>query len=484
MTKEPPYITDYAYAIVGGGFPGLFASYYTSQHSKKTILFETSKNLGGVMQPIEFEGLKMDLGTHSLTYLSPEITKIFLELSNHTLKPNDYPTNSRLCGKIYSGAHYPDLTGLSSNTLERTHKQIFKNTKIISITRNQTYYQYMKSRWGEITADALTPTIKKMTNHHPKEIDRTSMYFRYFDKIKISEKVEPRAPLLIKFMTSLLYGLNRIFKIPFFNIFLIILKELNKHNRIEYLSPKTADINKKIGSDLYPEKNYIGAFTEEIIQTLNRQNVTIKTKTTIKSIEAIDGKLLVTNENENNYLVDYLFWGSPLSILETTLFNTTKLKNLETSSGMLLVYFILDKQHFSGQRSYFEQLDNDMLLWRIGFNKSYVNGDPNHIRYYACIEIPMKPEIYHEANIDDIKAQLWQEAITLNLVKNDMPQKHMHLYTPHVFKILLKGHQKQTNKLRKKIKKHYPNIIFLAPHVFNRSNIADMIINKLNPTLK
>ncbi len=478
-----PNKTYIPYVVIGGGFPGLFAAYYLSKHHKKTILFDAGKKMGGVMQPIEFNGLKMDIGTHYINDVFPEITEHLLDMANHTLQPINPHTGSRYYNHISPQVHYPDLTGLDSQIIKKIEAELFNNTSLMP-KHFTTLQHYIEKNWGKTALLHLTPMIQKITNHHPKDLDKTSIYYRWFSKIIIPQ-TSSKQNLMIYLLHSLeliLHKINQKIPLPKFYSIINILNFANKQNRLI-----NNDNNQPhaVGHSYYPEKRYIGAFTEEILTTLTRQDVILKNETPIVNIQKTnDNKMMLTTKQGDVYLTDYIFWGNQLSQLEPLILNSNHLKDKESSSGLLLIYFQLTSEHNPPSHiGYFEQLDSDMLLWRISFNHGYVNDDKKNIKHYVAIELPMNQQTYEKSDIESIKKQLWQEIITLKLLTGNMPTDHMHLYNPHIFKLFLTDHRQKSKEITKKIKQKFSYINFLEPSSFDRNVIAKKIINILNPII-
>ncbi len=479
--KDKIYIP---YVVIGGGFPGLFAAYYLSKYHKKTILFDAAKKMGGVMQPIEFNGLKMDIGTHYINDIFPEITEHLLNMANHTLQPIYPHTASRYYNHISPQVHYPDLTGLDPQILKKIETELFDNTSLMA-KRYTTLQHYIEKKWGETALLHLTPMIQKITNHHPKDLDRTSVYYRWFNKIIMPQTSKKQNFLSYpsNLLGLILHKINQKIPLPKFHSIIFILEFVNKRNRIS--NNENSQYQGEGGHGYYPKKRYIGAFTEEILTTLTRQNVILKNETPIVAIQkTYDNKMMLTTKQGDIYLTDYIFWGNQLSQLEPLLLGSTQLKDKETSSGLLLIYFQLTAEHKPpADIGYFEQLDSDMLLWRLSFNHGYVNGDPKNIRHYAAIELAMNQQTYEKSDIESIKKQLWQEIITLKLLTGTMPTDHMHLYNPHIFKLFLTDHRQTSKAVTKKIKQQFPYITFLEPSSFDRNIIAKKITNILKPVI-
>ncbi len=460
---------QYDCAIIGGNFAGLFASHYlTTHHHKKVILLEASNKLGGVMQPILFKGLKMDLGAQYISTIFPHITDYFVQLSNDSIVPTKFNITSRFYDKIHPTAG-PDLTHLNDDILQQIQTDLLSKSKIFPAKRYQTYDAFMHNRWGKSARDYLTPFIRKVTLRDPQEIDQTSLYLKQFYRINISKNNQ----FLQKFSLNLIHHMDMIVRKYIPNKVLIgFFNQINKKNRV-------SDPNRKFDywNNYYPRKKYIGAFLEEMLQNIKQHHIETQTQSKVVKITPAGKKLQIETEAGEFYNVQNILWCSPLNILENILLQTNELVNFESSSGALIIFFVLNEHNNIPENGYLEQMDDDMLLWRISSNQSYVDDDPNHIKNYITIEAPFSPEAYENSNLDDLKQQLWQEATDLNIVSGKMPDENMHLYSPYIHKIFLKDHSKIVAKINKKIKKLSPNIQFLKPHISNRAYIAHEIIN-------
>ena len=53
---------DYDIVIIGSGYRAMITAYLASKKNKKILIISKSKNISGIMDPIEWEGAKFDKG--------------------------------------------------------------------------------------------------------------------------------------------------------------------------------------------------------------------------------------------------------------------------------------------------------------------------------------------------------------------------------------------------------------------------------------
>ena len=60
--KEKRKMKEFDNVIIGSGFRALITAYFCLKKKKNVIVISNSKNLSGVLKPIEWDGAKIDKG--------------------------------------------------------------------------------------------------------------------------------------------------------------------------------------------------------------------------------------------------------------------------------------------------------------------------------------------------------------------------------------------------------------------------------------
>ena len=447
-------MTQHNYGIIGGGIAGLIAAYALKE--KRPTLFERGKNFGGIIQSMPWQNMSVDFGCHIIDNTHPDVTKLMFALSDNSLQAVDIEYNSYFLGKI-SPVLTPDLTNCALEIQEKILKQTLEIVKSDKDQNNKNLQDYLDNRWGRIAGQYLKQAVYKITKNHAEGLDACNISYLPLARIRIldDEFIKP-------------------------------LKEQNPliDERLAVYMPQNSTENLKITTNilnhkwLYPKINGIGDFTTNAIKVLQAHSIHLQNQTLIEKIICHDQSIELQYGNNKTHFKN-IYWCNMLSDLERLLLQKDRLKSLEDSCGMLLVYFKLPKQAIN-PLSCLQNYDHDFLLYRYAAAGIYSNQIDDEGNSYICLEVTMRKEDYDSANIDALKARLWEECQKLNLVHSKAPLASHHIYAPSAIKLYRAGHAKQAHEVAEEITKiSGGRIKFLTPRLFLRTQIALDILSNL-----
>ena len=454
ILSHKKFMTQHNYGIIGGGIAGLIAAYALKE--KRPTLFERGKNFGGIIQSMPWQNMRVDFGCHIIDNTHFDVTKLMLALSDNSLQAVNIEYNSYFSRKI-SPTLNPDLTNCPLEIQEKILKQTVEIVKSQANPDNKNLQDYLDNRWGKIAGQYLKKIVYKITKNHAEGLDACNISYLPLERIRILD-----------------------------DNFIKLLKEQNPliDARLAIYMPQNSAENLKTAENilnhkwLYPKINGIGNFTTNAIKVLQANHIHLQNQTEIAKIICHDQSIELQYENNKTHFQN-IYWCNMLSDLERLLLQKDRLKSLEDSCGMLLVYFKLPKDTIN-PLSCLQNYDNDFLLYRYAAAGIYSNQIDDEGNSYICLEVTMRKEDYQGANIDALKARLWEECQKLNLVYSKAPLASHHIYAPSAIKLYRAGHAKQAYEVAEEITEiSQGRIKFLTPHLFLRTQIALDILRNL-----
>ena len=447
-------MTQHNYGIIGGGIAGLIAAYALKE--QHPTLFERGKNFGGIIQSMPWQNMRVDFGCHIIDNTHPDVTKLMLSLSNNSLQAVNIEYHSYFLGKI-SPTLNPDLTNCSLEIQEKILSETLEIVKSNKNQNNKNLQDYLDNRWGKIAGQYLKKIVYKITKNHANCLDACNISYLPLERIRImgDKFIKP-----LKEQNPLIDARLAIYM---------------PQNSTENLEIRENILNYKW---LYPKINGIGNFTTNAIKVLQANHINLQNQTNIEKITCHDQSIELQYGNHKAHFKN-IYWCNMLSDLERLLLQKDRLKSLEDSCGMLLVYFKLPKQAIN-PLSCLQNYDHDFLLYRYAAAGIYSNQIDDEGNSYICLEVTMLKKDYQGANIDALKAQLWEECQKLNLVHSKAPIASHHIYAPNAIKLYRTGHAKQAYEVAEEItESSQGRIKFLTSHLFLRTQIALDILSNL-----
>jgi protoporphyrinogen oxidase len=259
---------DYDIVIIGSGYRAMITAYLASKKNKKILIISKSKNISGIMDPIEWEGAKFDKGYQFLDGINKHQKNLINNfVGENFLYDFGYGAASLTNNKLYAGhaiPYWPHQGNLFS--LKLFIKYLFRYS--------------IKSKKKEI--DSFEDLIKLL----PSEIKKI---FSYECERRIGLKPNQLS--------------HRIQDFPFFSFRQTILPDKFSYflkKNFNYFNEIIACKRSTLGLDcisLYPKGKYIGVFAEKMKRVLLEKGVEIKDSDGVKIENQNNEKIQINTKN-------------------------------------------------------------------------------------------------------------------------------------------------------------------------------------------
>lgn len=420
---------EFDFGIVGSGFRALITAYFCLRKKKKVIVISNSKNLSGVLKPIEWDGAKIDKGYQffdGLDLYSKNILEEFVGKKN--LHNFGYGAASLTNGKIYHNHAIPYWP---------YHGKIFYLSAIISIFLN-----IFKKKKANKKIESYSDLIKDYPSNIRKILLEACKRNFSCSAEKISFLSEDFTPFLCRRLTLFPDKLGRFLK-----------KNFSALNNILAIRRQSLG---EINYSLYPKNKNMGFIIDIMKKRLIEEGVIFEVSNQVKIHHKND--LIVQTDNfKINCKKIFLTteFDDALNFFE----NAPKLK--KSNYYVPQIFFIFKVNKILSKFQYIMGNDLKFLINRAS-NVSLYGEKTSDGKCIIIAEVPMShtSEIWKNPKI--ILDRVWNELKIMKMIsENEIMSKYDIFKAEKTFCLPLVNFSENLRILKNFIKKKYNDKILI-----------------------
>jgi protoporphyrinogen oxidase len=362
----------FTYGVIGGGIAGISFAHFLK--NKDVIIFEKSKELGGLCRSFQYKNVSYDIGPHILFSKDKEILDYSIKLLGKNIQQFRRSNKIFYKGKFVKYPFENDLFNIPKNEREYCLNTFLHNP--YSQMKANNMLQFFLKTFGEgITNLYLRPYNEKIWKFDPSYMD-TQMVERIpkpppEDSIKSAQGISTEGYV----------------------------------HQLNFFYPKSGGI-----------QSLVTAYHETI-----KEKVTIHTDEEIKLIEKKGNYWILTTSNKKQFRVKNLISTIPIFNLLTTIKSVpekiiSKRKELFYNS-IIVVLAVFNKDNL-GDNFAFYVPEKDIIFHRLSklnfFGKQYSYKNKSSI----MVEITHRPDdLISATSDDDLKKRVIGDLVKIGFVK-------------------------------------------------------------------
>ena len=429
--------------IVGGGFKGMMTAYGLAKQGKRTLIIEREAQLGGFMEPITWNGTKIDRGPQFLDGVNAVQKQILDEIMQDAepLSELDFSYSSYWNGVTTNNFAIPDYRHLPKQDkallLYESMSEIKKATEASSIAELYADNQ-------EVTYEYINRWCKKFLNTDAHELS-------------------PLNKGLVTFFGR---------KLLFNNEHSLYLKKseiLDEALAAEKVSISHGTFN------LYPKHKTLGYFKDNLVRYLNELGIEVLSDSEVSKVEKLKNRynVLVKKENEGiEVSASEIYFSGTIESTENILLKRDEIsKYIKPVSQVFYLATLSESQNLP---FYTMNYSNDSIA-RVTYFHDYAQAI-NTEEPIICIEVPT-----------EIGSSIWKDPEShFKILENELEKMgflNIKAYKPvkikSTYRALLKGYEDSLSTLMGDVEKAYgSNIHILTPHILTRACIMNELMDK------
>lgn len=413
--------------IIGSGFRAMMTAFYTLNQTNDVSIISNSKNVHGVMGPINWLGGKFDKGYHFFDGFNNNNKKI---LEGIVGKEN-------LFNFGYGAATF------TNNKIYPDHGIPYWPSKSILFCLNsliQYFFLAFKKR------DVKLRNYQDLLNTLPKNINKILQIACCRNTNLPSEKL---SHLVSRYSHFLCYRQSIL---PDF--FTNILKKIN------YFDVRLASRRKTLDLDqisLYPKGKYIGFISEIMEEKLKKMGVNFINSQEMKI--SMEENIMKLKFNESSTNVDYIFIVTELD--NALNFFDEKISDKQNNHyvSQILYYFATDRLYSKYQYVH----GNDINIYtNRATNLSLYGERTENNEYVLSAEVPtnINSDIWNKS--DEYKDKIWNELKKMGMVDKNQYYTHYKIFNlEKTLSVPLIDFENTLYKFKNLLSKKYSNKIYL-----------------------
>jgi protoporphyrinogen oxidase len=379
--------------IYGGGFRGMVGAYYQSRAGHDVTLLERSRQLGGVLNCVSWNGFHLDFGCHLLDHSSDETTTDLFDMAGGqaAFHPVEVKYASRCEAAPCHGVAIPDLTYLDKNVRARMLLEMVARASGETMPSDD-LGSAIARRFGGTASQYLIPMMAKMFALQPSELASSVLEMGLFKRLRFLDETPAR----------FLKNLPRLDD---------IIAVSSASNPLEFY-PDTSAYPYR---NFYPSSGGMGAFSNAVAAQLATMGVEIVLEAGIEDVQSTAMGLETTLTSGRKIIADRAISALAPDVAERQFLNTDSIAERTHAVPMILIYFALHPDHLTGM-TYMHNFNVADLTFRNsapGLYGKQVNDDG---LTYICAEIPTNVDGPVWSHTEDYVAQVFEEMRACGLV--------------------------------------------------------------------
>ncbi len=407
--------------VVGGGFGGIVGAYLLARKGCKATVVERQPALGGILQGIDWNGYRLDLGCQLFGHKSDESTRSILDLLDHQARPVEHRIASITAGRLTEGFEFPDLSSFGPEVSRRVLYELVGAGAQPDGDAADTLAESLESRFGQTAATIIGQFIE---NHygltaadlHPRTLASTP-----FHRLVFLDETPAR---LLK--------------------------------RLDVFDDRIAAVARENGTKLmpsrvfYPKTGGMRGFCESATRKLTELSVEIKCGVKIDTIAFDDEGVTLSPEGGETIRADNLLWTAGSVALAKLLGVSQGLAEHIHNVPLVLYYFAIDQSQV-GEYCYIQDFDPKDVIYRGSAPGSYGAGNCPPGKAYACAEILTQVGTPEWNQPERFTEQAWNELRRHRVVTGGEPADVLIHKTPVSYSFPKVGFESEIAPLRERV---------------------------------
>ena len=436
------------WAVIGGGFRGIIGAHFLAKAGCAVTLVERAPYLGGVMYSDEWNGFYLDKGCHLFDNENDEITDIMHEIMDGDVIRIQVKYASVTEGTKSNGIAVPDYKVLDRATQAQILFEVVEAATASSI-EGFTLADLLRHRYGHTLAERLSSAARKMFHIDPSELDPVAFSSTAFRRVRI---VPDKLSLLLKESPALD-------------------ERIAASSQDEPLKFYRHQATRYPHRNFYPHGKGMRSFCEKALSHLQPLGVNVVFGETVEGISNHEAGQKLVLSNGQILEADRVLWAMDAGVLAQIVFDRNPLQDLVHGVPMVVYYFKCPEEQV-GDYTYIHDFSEDTLIFRASTPGVYGQQVDADGMTYVCFEVPTKMGSPEWNDPDAYLNAVWQEALSLDIVRGEQPKEHKVLRAPVSYRVAKKGFAVARDELMARLQDFSERIFVAEQTAFSKVDIV------------
>ena len=435
--KNRQHMNLYDAAVIGGGFKGMMAAYGLIKQGMSVCIIDKSRQLGGFMSPMQWQGTDIDKGPQYLDDVG-EKHKLVLDdiMSDHEpLTSLNFSYGSFWNNTYTEGFALPDY-----RTLPKADK-----APVLYETINQ-------SANGE--------HAESIADFYSEDTAKTYSYINRWCNKFLQNDAENLSPLNRNFVTFL----GR--KLLLDNDLSLELKQLPLLDDIIAADKKTIDHGTY---NLYPEGRNLGYFRQAFESKLNKIGIASYLDSEVARINSNGGTHTLSFSDDTVVQAKAIYCAATIECTEFMFLDSDQISSF--ISPVAQIFYLLEMN-----------LDRDLPFYIMNYSDSSISRVTNFTVYanksqsgqsILCVEVPTTTDSKIWNDPDAHYAQVCSEIEQMGIGVSGISE-YQAFKIPSTYRAVLSGYENKLEQVCNTITdKHGDSVHIITPHLLTRASIMN-----------